>query len=147
MAGNTQPQFTAAGDIAGVVVTAAWAESYSGFVIGTSGFLAFTAGANGSYVDFLRWFPTASSVTTTGATIGRVFVSSVTTGTPTASQAFCISEINLPSISAGSSSVAQNAIDIPLGFRLPASWGICVTNHAAPTALTEWCAVVFGGDY
>lgn len=148
MSSNTSPNFTDNGNIGSAAVTAGNTSSEGGGTIGTSMFLAFTAGANGSYVDFLRWFVTASTPgTTTTATIGRVFICEISSGSPTSANAFLISEIALPSVSADSSSAALNPIDIPLGFRLPAGWTIVVTNHVAPAANSQWIATVFGGDY
>lgn len=145
---NTTPNFTDNGNVSSIPVTAGNTSSEGGGTIGTSMFLAFTAGANGSYVDFLRWFATASTAaTSTTATIGRIFICSITTGSPTSANCYCIGEIALPSVSADSSSAALNPIDIPLGFRLPAGWAILVTNHVAPAANSQWIATVFGGDY
>lgn len=148
MSSNTQPQFCAVGNISSTNVTAAWAESEAGFVIGTTGFLAFTAGSNDSWVDFLRWMATASAAaTSTTATVGRIWVSSITSGTTTTSNTSLIYEVTLPSVSAASSTTPTNPVDVPLGFRLKTGYSILVTNHAAPAASTQWQATVFGGDY
>lgn len=149
MGGNAQPQFTRQGNVSSVAVTAANTSSEGGGTVGTSIFLAFTADAtNGSYVDFLRWAPTASTAgTSTTATVGRVYISSITSGTTTSANTFLIGEINLPSVTADSSSAAINMYDIPLGFRIPAGNTILVTNHAAPAANSQWVATVFGGDF
>ena len=149
MGGNSQPQFTRDGNIQSVAITAAGTSSEGGIVIGTSGFLAFVADAtNGSYVDFLRLFPTASAASTAmAATVCRIFVASISTGTTTTATAWCIGEVALPAQTVDAPTAAFNPIDYPLGFRLPAGYAILVTNHAAPNASTQWQATVFGGDY
>ena len=153
---NTLPTFTNSANISSVAVAGASSgntSSEGGGTVGTNIFLAFTPGANDSYVDFMRWMPTASTATSTGATVGRIFLSSVNTGTTTSSNTFLIGEVVLPSVAAASASVANNPIDFYLGFRLPgsnASVGalyLLVTNHAAPSANTQWQTTVFGSNY
>jgi hypothetical protein len=149
MSGNAQPQFTRNGNVQSVAVTAANTSSEGGGTIGTNIFQAFLADAtNGSFVDFLRFMPTASATTTTTATIGRVFVSSQSgTSATTSANTWCIGEVVLPAVSADSSSAALSPIDFPLGFRLPAGYTILVTNYVIPQTNTQWQCTVFGGDY
>ncbi len=154
--GNVQPQFTRAADIQSVAVTAGNTSSEGGGTVGTNIFLAFTPGANDSYVDFMRWMPTASTAaTSTGATVGRIFLSSVNTGSTTSANTYLIGEVVLPSVSAASSTAANNPVDFALGFRICGSNAstpavplyLLVTNHVAPSASTQWVATTFGGDY
>ncbi len=151
---NTLPTFTNSANVSAVAVTAANTSSEGGGTVGTNIFLAFTPGANDSYLDFLRWMPTASAAATnTAATVGRVFLSSVNSGSTTSSNTFLIFEAVLPQVSADSSTGANNAIDIPLQFRLPGSNAavgalyLLVTNHAAPNASTQWLAITFAANY
>lgn len=151
---NTLPTFTNAGNIQSVAVTAANTSSEGGGTVGTSIFLAFTPGDNDSFVDFMRWMPTASAAATaTTPTVGRIFLSTQTSGSTTSSNTYLIFEVVLPSVSADSSTVANNPIDIPLGFRLQGSNNahsamyLLVTNHAAPAGSTQWVATTFGSDY
>ena len=75
------------------------------------------------------------------------------TGSTTSSNTFLIFEVVLPAVSADSSSVANNPIDVTLNFRLQGSNNthsamyLLVTNHAAPNASTQWVATTFGSDY
>jgi hypothetical protein len=148
MAGNVQPQFTTNGNVSSIAVTAGNTSSEGGGTVATSIFLAFTAGVNGSFVESVLWMPTASAAATaTNATIGRVFLSSVTTGSTTSANTYLIAEVSLPSVSADSTTVANSPIEITLNRRIPASWGVLVTNHVAPASSSEWIATVFGGDY
>ena len=148
MPANSIPRFTKQGAINSVLVTAANTSSQGDGTIGTTNFLAFTANAsNGSFVDRVRWMPTATTPTTTSATVGRVFVSSVTSGATTSANTYLIGEVSLSSVNADNTTVSVAPIDLLLGFTLPANWTILVTNHSAPTANTAWRAVVIAGDY
>ena len=149
MAANTEPIFSKNGKIGSVLVTAANTSSQGGGTIGTDIFLAFTADAtNGSFIRQVRFIVTATTANTAStATVGRVFISSVTSGATTNANTFMIAEITLPSLTADSSTAGASYIDIPLGFPIPASYTILITNHAAPAANSAWRAVVIAGDY
>ena len=149
MAANTEPIFSKNGKIGSVLVTAANTSSQGGGTIGTDIFLAFTADAtNGSFIRQVRFIVTATTANTAStATVGRVFISSVTSGATTNANTFMIAEITLPSLTADSSTAGASYIDIPLGFPIPASYTILVTTHAAPAANSAWRAVVIAGDY
>jgi hypothetical protein len=130
-----------------VAVTAGSTNSEAPGTIGTAVFLAFTAGSNGSFVESVLWMPTASATTTTTATVGRVYVSSISSGATSASNCFLIAEVNLAAVSADSSSAAANAVEVPVNRRIPANWTILVSNYATPQTNTQWIATAFGGDY
>lgn len=148
MAANSNPKFTKNGRVSSVLVTALNASSQGGGTVATDMFLAFAADAtNGSFVERVRLIPTATVATTTTATVARVFVSSVASGATTSANTFLVAEITLPAIAADNALTAVIPFDIPLGFALPASGTIFVTNAAAPAANTAWRAVVIGGDY
>ena len=148
MPGNAQPQFTLNGNIGSVLVTAANTNTDGSGTIATNIFLAFTAGANGSYVDFLRWIAVATSASsTTQATAARIFISSKTSGNTTSAETYLIAEVSIPSLTVDTTTASAAWFDVPLGFRLPAGWTLLVTNHEAPAANTNQRAVVIGGDY
>lgn len=148
MAQNTAPVFSLTPNVKGVAATAANTVGDGGGTIGTDIFLAFTAGANGSWVSHLRLQAVASvAATSTTNTVLRVFVSSVGSGATTNANTFCIAEVNLPAVSADHSTAPTNSLDIPLKFALASGWFIHITNHAAPAANTRWHATCFGGDY
>jgi hypothetical protein len=151
MSGNSQPQFTRQGNIGSVLAGGAALTTSDGSsgTIGTNIFVAFTADAtNGSYVDFLRLLPVASSAgTSTNATTVRIYVSSVATGSTTTSNTYLIAEQALPIIVADQTTTADSPWDIPLGFRLPAGYTLLVSCHEANAANTAIRATVFGGDY
>lgn len=149
MAANTEPIFSKNGKIGSVLITAANTSSQGGGTVGTDIFLAFTADAsNGSFIRQVRLIATGTTANTaTTATVGRVFISSVTSGSTTSSNTYMVAEVTLPSVSADSSTVGASYLDVVLGFPIPASYTILVTNHAAPAANTAWRAVVIAGDY
>lgn len=148
MAGNASPIFTRNGRIESILVTAANTSSAGGGTVATDIFKAATADAtNGSFVEFVRWIPVATAATTTTATVGRVFASSVTSGATTSSNTYLLAEVALPATAADNASTAVNPIDVALNIRLPAGWTILCTNHAAPAANTNWRLVVPIADY
>lgn len=148
MPGNNDPIWSKVGDIQAVAVTAANTSSQGGGTIGTDIFLAFQADAtNGGYVRELRFSLAESTIATAStATVGRVFVSSVTSGATTSSNTHLIAEVALAS-QTPSSTLPGVPITVPLDFALPPNYTILVTNHAAPAASTHWKAVAFGGKY
>lgn len=142
------PLFTQVPRFDSVLITAGYAQSTTAGAIGTDSFLLFTPGANGSYIAYVSFTAVATAANTnTTATVGRVFISSVNTGTTTSANTEMIGEINLPVVSAASSSVAQTPLILTIERPIPTGLYLLVTNHAAPAANTNWKANVFGGDY
>ena len=99
MAGNTAPIWSKSGGIAGVEVTAANTKSDGTGTIGTDIFLVGTVDANnGGFVRAVEFWPTATTAATaTTATMGRVFASSVSSGTTTVSNTHPQGEVALAS--------------------------------------------------
>ena len=146
--GNTDPIFTKNGKVSSVLVTAGNTSSQGGGTVATDIFLAFTADAiNGSFIQRVRWIPTATAPTSTTATVGRVFVSSIASGATTSANTILWAEVPLIVVAADNATGAVTFIDVIFGFALAASQTILVTNHAAPAASTAWRAVVITGDY
>lgn len=151
MAGNSQPQFTAAGDIQSVLFggTALTTSDGSSGTIGTTMQIAYTSSStNGSYVEALRIFPVSSvAAASTAATVARVYVSTVTSGSTSTTNTWLIAEIALASVTADQSTTAINWYDVPLGFRLNPSYTILVSSHVVNATNTNLRATVFGADY
>lgn len=151
MSGNQNPQFTAVGDIQSCLFggTALTTSDGSGGTIGTSMEIAFLSSTtNGSYVEAIRLLAVASAAATaTNATVARVYVSSISSGSTSTANTWLIIEAALPSITADQTTTATNWYDFPLGFRMPASYTILVSSHIVNVANTNLRAVVFGGDY
>jgi hypothetical protein len=144
---NTSPIYPSNGNIASVVVTGANTSSVGDGTIGTNIFKLFTSDAvDGSFVYRVRWIPIATTPTTTTATVGRVFISTVTSGVVTRADTWLFSEVTLPAIAAANASTAVIWFDVVCGFVLNPNYTLLVTNHAAPAANTFWRAVCFAGD-
>lgn len=153
MAANINPIFTLTPNVsfATIVQTSAQVKS-DGTSAGTAGadimYLAFTAGANNSYVDRVRFQVVSTAVTNSVATVLRAYVSTVAApGATTAANTWCCGEISVPIISAGNTTNATNYYDIMLGFAIPTGKYIHVSQAIAQTANQNWIGIVFGGDY
>jgi hypothetical protein len=148
MAANTNPIFTLGANVSFVAVTAANTSSEGGGTVGTTIFLAYTPGSNGDFLESVVWMPTASSAaTTTTGTVGRVFLSTVNSGSTTSSNTFLIGEVLLPSVTADSSSAPVYPVELVINRKIPSGMYVLVTNHAAPASNSQWIAVCFGGSY
>lgn len=148
MAGNTDPNFTSSGEFGSVRITAANTSSQGGGTIGTDIFLAFTADATyGSYVERVDFIATATAATTTTGTVGRVFLSTQTSGATTNANTWLIGEVALAATPADNAGTAVNVYSVPVGYRIPAGYTVLVTNHAAPAANTAQIANVIAGGY
>ena len=148
MAGNIDPIFIRVGKNSSVLVTAANTSSQGGGTVGTDIFLAFQADAtNGSYVRRIDWVPTATAPTSTTATVGRVYISSVSSGATTSANTRLVAEVQLATVAADNATSPTFPVSIPLELVLAPGETVLVTNHAAPAVNTAWRAKVFGGDY
>jgi hypothetical protein len=149
MPANATPRFTAVANIASANVDAANASSAGDGNISTPTiYLIFTAGANGSFIEFVRIMVTASVASTAGAaTTIRLFISSVNSGATTTANTHLIDEIAIPSITADVSGTATNYFDIPMGIAIPNGMYLLATTHVAANTNTHNCVTAFGGDY
>ena len=152
MPANTSPIFALTPNVGEVKITTTAAlvrsDGSAANAIGTDQFLAFTAGANGSFVQRVRFIPVASAAAVNSvATTLRVFLSTVNTGTPTAANTHLLAEISVPIISAANSTSAVTYYEIPLNIAIPTNNYILVSQHIAQTTNQSWQAIVFGGDY
>jgi len=116
--------------------------------IGTDIFLAFSAGASGSFVKDIIIKPaaTAAATTTTNTSI-RVYISTQSSGATTSSNTKLIDEINIPAVSAASTTAPTPTFTIPLNKALESGQYILVGSGATLAANTEFQVIVFGGDY
>ncbi len=147
---NSVPAFTKNAWIPVVVPLAAANTSSSGAgnITTPTIYKIATAGADGGFLDFVRFMLTATVAgTSSTATVARVYLSSITTGATSSADTILVGEVALPATVGDSTTLAQNPIDIPCGFRVPAGWTILVSIHAAPAANTAWVAMPFGGDF
>ena len=137
MPANTSPIFTINPDIQWVdAITAA--NTTKDLTSGTI-YLAFTAGANGSFVQRIRFRTLGTNV----ASVARVWINNGST-TGTAANNTLWDEISLPATTV-IETAAQSNYELPLNFALPIGYTIYVTLGTAVAA--GWDAIVIGGDY
>ncbi|MCC6629952.1 MAG: hypothetical protein IT340_21455 [Chloroflexi bacterium] len=153
MAANTTPIFTVTPNVGSVKLGTTSAQVKSdGTSAGTGTDLmykAFTAGANGSYVESIRFQPVASAANVTSvATVLRAYLSTVANpGATTSSDTTLLGEVSVPAIAASHSTNATNYYEIVLNKPIPAGTYIHVAQHVAQTTNQQWQATVFGGNY
>ena len=145
MPANTSPIYSITGAVDSV------ASNNSGLVVGATAntaldgsgtlYKAFTAGANGSYVQKIRFRPVGSPA----ATVARVFISSSTT--TSATNTWLYDEITLPAVTV-SQTAASSVFELPLNFALDANYLLYVTfGTSTGSSGTGYSVVVIGGDY
>lgn len=145
-----QPQFTQAGNLVpgNGIVTAANTSSQGGGTIATNIFLVLTAGANGTWVEAIRWIATATAVIAMNATTARIFLSTQGSGATTSANTVLLDEWALPSVTAGGTTTSGAYVDRPIRMRINSGQFILVTNAVAPANNTAWVAVpIQCGDY
>lgn len=143
MAANTAPIYSLAGSISNNAATAmnqmitAAANDYTGIDADVS--LVFTAGADGSYVQRLRFKAGGTNI----ATVARIYVNNGSDHTTAANNVF-YGEVSLPATTA-IATAATVEIDYPLDFALPASFRIYIGLATAVAA--GWCVTPIAGKY
>jgi len=147
MPANNSPIFTGTPRVSSVRVSAACTVSDGTATIGTQMFVAFTPGANGSYLQRVRFSLSESTMSTASAAATlRVGVADTNTGTLTTSNYYLYQEINA-SAQTPTTTASSFPIDIPLNFAIPTGKYVIVSTSVAPSANTAWVATVIGGDY
>lgn len=143
MPANTAPIFSISGDVSNnsgtgmnALITAA-ANDYTG--AGANNSLVFTAGANGSYVERLRFKAGGTNV----ASVMRIFINNGSANTSATNNVF-YGEVSLPATTA-IATAATVEIDYPMGFVLPASFRIYVGLGTAVSA--GWVCTPIAGEY
>jgi hypothetical protein len=145
MPANTSPIYSIVG------ATDSVAANNSGLVVGPtantaldgSGTLvkAFTAGANGSYVQKIRFRPVGSPA----ATVCRVFISSSTS--TSAINSWLYDEITLPATTL-SQTAATSVFELPINVALDPNYLLYVTfGTSTGAAGTGYSIVTIAGDY
>jgi len=145
MPANTSPIYSIVGAVDSV------AANNSGLVVGPTAntaldgsgtmYKAFTAGSNGSYVQKVRFRPVGSPA----ATVCRVFISSSTTTSATATWLY--DEITLPAVTL-SQTAASSVFELPLNIAVDPSYLLYVTfGTSTGSAGTGYSVVTIAGDY
>lgn len=137
MPANTAPIFTLTPDVSwgtSALTTANTAKDGTGTVL-----TCFTAGANGSYVQRIRFRPSGTAV----QTVARVFINNGSTNA-TAANNILWDEITIAATTL-SETTAQSTFEIPLNYALPAGYKLNVT--IGTTIAAGLYVSVIGGDY
>ena len=145
MPANTSPIFSVVG------ATDSVATNNSGLVVGPTAntaqdgsgtlYKAFTAGANGSYVQKIRFRPVGSPA----ATVARVFISTSTT--TSATNTWLYDEITLPAVTV-SQTAASSVFELPLNIAVDPNYLLYVTfGTSTGSAGTGYSVVTIAGDY
>ena len=155
MATNTSPIYTLTPNVGTAVITTTYAQVKSdGTSAGSANdrmVLAFTAGANGSYVDTVRFYAVANTAATSSvATTLRIYLSTVAApeaGATTQANTHCIGEISVPIVVSSHSTNATQFYEIPIGKAIATGYYIHASQHVAQTTNQVWKAICYGGNY
>ena len=142
MPANTQPIFSIQGETQWSTLMNA---ANTGNVTGSTSYLVFTAGTNGSFVQKIRFRHVPPSGNT-AATVARVWINNGQDVT-VASNSTLFDEITIASNTTFSQVASTPFYEIPFNFALPANYRIYVTLGTAPTTGANIQATVIGGDY
>ncbi len=142
MAANTQPIFSIQGETQWSTLMN---SANTGNVTGSTSYLVFTAGTNGSFVQKIRFRHVPPSGNT-AATVARVWINNGQDVT-VASNSTLFDEITIASNTTFSQVASTPFYEIPFNFALPANYRIYVTLGTAPTTGANIQATVIGGDY
>jgi hypothetical protein len=145
MAANTAPIYSIVG------ATDSVAFNNTGLVVGPTAntaqdgtgtlYKAFTAGANGSYIQKIRFRPVGSPA----ATVCRVFISTSTS--TSATNTWLYDEITLPAVTV-SQTAASSVFELPLNFAIDPNYLLYVTfGTSTGSAGTGYSVVTIAGDY
>lgn len=153
MAANFNPIYTATPNFGMVLIPTATAQVKSdGTSAGTGTdimYKVFTAGANGSFLETIRFQCVAQAAATTSvATTLRAYISTVASpGATTNTDTSLLGEISVPAQSASHSTNATNYYDMVIAKPIPTGYYVHVSQHVAQTTNQGWQALAFGGDY
>jgi hypothetical protein len=145
MAANTAPIYSIVGAIDSTATnnTGTVSGPTANTALDGSGTLIklFTAGTNGSYIQKIRFRPVGSPA----ATVARVFISSSSTTSATATWLY--DEITLPAVTL-SQTAASSVFELPLNFAIDPSYLLYVTfGTSTGSAGTGYSIVAIAGDY
>jgi len=150
MPANTSPVYplTPNTPVGKVIGAAANVKSDGAGTIGTDIMIVFTAGANGSFLESVRFSPFASAAATaTTPTTLRLFLSSATSGAVTSANTSLLQEITAGAQTADHSTTATFFFEIPLNKKIQANYTILASAHVINAASTGWMCTAWGGDF
>ena len=151
MAANTQPIFTKTPNLD----ISIWTSSLTGNTksdgtgtIGTDMVKAVTGATEGTYVEKLRFIPQGSVAgTTLTASVIRIYVSTVGSGSTTRTDTTLLHEISVAANTIDNATSGVNYFEVLLGLRIKTGQFIHWSMHHAAASNTSWGCVPFAGDY
>lgn len=150
MPANTSPIWTLTPNVGAVDITntVANVNTIAPGTIGTNCFLAFSAGADGSYLQKIRFsFVSTTSVISSVATTLQVYLSTINTGATSAANTDLIAQVQAAAQTVSAVTTAPYPIEIPLNFAIPTGRYLLVSQSVAQTTNSNWNAIAFGGNY
>lgn len=152
MAANTSPIWTLTPNVswAQIPTTFANVNTISPGVIDTGTVLAFSSGADGSYLQKVRFqFTSTTSVISSVATTLQIYISTINTAGPSLNvvNTTYIAGVQAAAQTGLTTSIAPYVIEVPLNFAIPASRYVLVGQSVAQSANSSWMATVIGGNY
>lgn len=150
MPANTSPIWTLTPNVgaADITNTVANVNTTAPGTIGTNCFLTFSAGADGSYLQKIRFtFVSTTSVISSVATTLQVYLSTINTGATSAANTDLIAQVQAAAQTVSAVTTAPYPIEIPLNFAIPTGRYLLVSQSVAQTANANWHTVAFGGNY
>lgn len=158
MAANTTPIFSQTPHVGKALITqtSAVAQSDGASTGATTNLMycPFKAGANGSYLNKIRFSITsATAATASTASVLRVYLTTATTtegavvGATTNANTVLWAEVAVPAITCAATTAATNPYEVVFNFPIPAGMSVIVSQHVAMANAVWWEAVVLGGDY
>lgn len=116
--------------------------------VGTDMLLAYTAPAAGAFIDRIRLHPVGgTAATATTATVGRVYLSTATSGATTSADTRLWQEVACPAQTTDQTTTATVPVDIPMGIRVAGNDTILFSMHHAAAANTAWQVQVICSEY
>ena len=143
MPANTAPIFTLTPEVLWSVNMVA--ANTTNLSANTNNYLVFTAGANGSYLQKIRFRHQSTNITNSQATVVRVFINNGGVVTTPANNTIW-DEITIAANTVSQTAASAN-YELPLNFALPSGYTIYCTLGSTPTNGTGIQATVIGGDY
>jgi hypothetical protein len=143
MPANTAPIFSIIG---AVEFSSVMSLANTGHVSGSTSYLVFTGGTNGSYLQKIRFrhIPN-TAIANANATVARVWVNNGLDRTNHLNSTL-FDEITIAANTTSSVAASTN-YELPLNFAVPPNYAIYVTLGTAPTSGTYIQATCIGGDY
>lgn len=148
MPANTSPIFVLTPNIGRVLINGLNVATDGSGTIGSTIFLAFTPGANGSRVESITVTTAQAGNSSSIATRVSCYISTQNSGATTSANTYILAETSLAATTRSDTVVgATYTFNFPGGLFLPSNNYILVTTSARVSAVNDIAVVTRGGDY